>query len=140
MANAIAANTNPAILREDLQGIGSLITDISGAKPRCVGYLIPFQCDYYDQTTGPMQLTDDEASRHNEALSKAQIDALDHVYEIGQGTRCYLAKNGLRTVTGERIEGELTRDRDTVTLRRNGRTFVGALLKGKLSTMLVRTA
>jgi hypothetical protein len=138
MANA--AKTTHGIRRESLHGIGDLISDISGSVPRIVGFLIPFQGHYYDLTTGPLELTDEEAAMHNAARSRVQIHELDHACAIGHGTRLYLPSHSLLTWTGERVEGELTRDIDTVTLQRNGRSFVGHLPEGKLSTVMVRTA
>lgn len=63
--------------RQDLLGIGSIVTYRADGQIHPIGYLIPFQGAYYDAKVGPLQLTDEEAARHDAALSSAQIARLD---------------------------------------------------------------
>lgn len=72
---------------------GSLITYKDKGSERCLGYLMNFQGQgIYEPTFGKVDVTDDEAKKHNDALSKAEVEGLKERCRIGQGGTFYVAK------------------------------------------------
>jgi hypothetical protein len=64
-----------------------------GKQERCLGYLMNFKGKgIYEPTFGKVDVTDDEAEKHNAALSEAEVEGLKERCEIGQGGNFYVAK------------------------------------------------
>ena len=76
--------------RCDLSGFGSII--IITAENQMLGDLMHFAGHgVYDSAYGRVPVEPDEATAHNEALSKAMIEGLDKTCDVGQGGYAYLS-------------------------------------------------
>jgi hypothetical protein len=102
-------------------------------KPMSLGFLMNFKGHgIYDPGLGLVDVTQEQADRHNEILSKALVLGLDQNCEVGQGGTFYTTRqNGkvteIKTWTGYAVSTDVTHNGRVVTFRRNGHTYRGQL-------------
>lgn len=130
--------------REQLQNLGSLITYDVGGKTHCLGFLLRFDgrgC--FEPNFGKLDITTEEAEKHNQALSTAMIDGMDNQCAVGQyGSAYYQLGKGVTTFTGELIASSHNVEvkGKHITFTRKGRTFTGRLQEDSNSFNFRRTA
>lgn len=115
-----------------LENLGSLITYDDKGTSRCLGYLITHEAKVYDATFGKVDVSLEDAEKHNNCLSKAQIAGLD-ACEIGQCGDFYIDKRdnlptspGFKTWQGEVLTAPGTTSkvkRNTYEFIRNGKRY-----------------
>ena len=112
---------------------GSLITVMAvGNKPICLGYLMDFkERGIFEPTHGKVDVTPEEASKHNECLSEAEIKGLDENCQIGQMGMLYFDKNKqvVHTWIGTPVSDhvQLSTGGKRITFYRNGKQYRGLL-------------
>jgi len=111
---------------------GSLMT--WAGTNTCLGYLMPFEGHgVFEPNHGKVDVTKDEAEKHNQCLSEAEIKGLDESCQIGQcGTFYYSIAQGVRTWIGTVVAPpcDVTIKGKSITFTRKGRTFSGKLRSG----------
>ena len=116
--------------RSDLNHIGSLITYEKDGKEYCLTDLLDSgEHGIFDPNAGLLPITSEEASLHNKAYSKAQIQGMDTNCQIGQFGYAYFDGIKVSTWIGETISLDFTLKGRVLTFRRNGRVFRGRLRK-----------
>lgn len=116
--------------REQLRHLGSLITYLNGGVEQCLGFIMCFEgrgC--FDPTFGKLDITPDEADKHNEALSTALIEGMDNQCKVGQGNLAYYNGKTVTTFIGTEIapSSDITRKRNVIEFTRKGRLFRGKI-------------
>ena len=111
-----------------LENLDSLITYKDGEADRCLGYLLSSEGHgVYDSTFGKVDVTPEQAAIHNSELDLASLKGLDENCAIGQGGTFYLtSKDGsavVLTFIGTLVSSDCTREDDSITFRRGGKTF-----------------
>lgn len=118
--------------RGDLQQLGSLITYLDQDSERSLGYLL-YSAGHgvFDSHFGKLDVTQEEATHHNVALSQAEIDGLDEHCEVGHGAYFYVGNpnaSGRLTVTtwiGALVSDKAQRNGRSIGFERNGKHFAG---------------
>jgi hypothetical protein len=113
---------------------GSLMTNKDDDAERCFGYMFNFpDRGVFDPTFGKLDVSPDEANTHNQSLSQAEIDGLDHNCTVGLGGTFYLRKESGRPIVttwlGQEVSQEVRVSSRLITFTRKGRTFRGRLRK-----------
>lgn len=126
-----------------LENKGSLITykDTDGTD-RCLGNLMHFEGHgTYDPSLGQVDVTKEDADKHNAALDTALIEGLKGC-KVGQGNFFYLGHSPLRvhTFTGKEVTRSVTVKGTSVTFTVNNMTFKGKLQKDAQCFNFTRTA
>ena len=116
------------ITTAELEHVGSLITQ----NGQCLGHLIHFPGKgTYEPTLGLLDISAEDADTHNKLLDQALLDGLDNACQLGQGGFFYRKQAGpichVHTFMGILVSDDVTITGDTITFRRNGRTFRGQL-------------
>jgi hypothetical protein len=118
-----------------IKNIEGFLTVIEDGKEFALGYLMDFAGrGIFDATYGKVDISPEDAKRHNELFDKAMLDALDDRCEVGQGATFYW--NG-REKTVNTFIGTLVSDkcseggnkRKKVVFRRNGKVYSGIVQK-----------
>lgn len=112
---------------------GGMIT-IEGTS-NCLGYLMNFEGHgVFDASIGKVDVTPEQAEKHNKVLDEAMLKGLDETCKVGQYGTFYWTKNGvhgvttfLGTVVAPRCDCQLKGN--SITFTRKGRTFRGRLQK-----------
>lgn len=114
-----------------LENLGSLITykDEDG-NDRCLGDLMDFAGrGVYDATFGKVDVSPEDARKHNDALTQALLEGLDTNCQIGQGGTFYLGvtdgRAAVKTFTGITVTTDVTVKGSTITFRRHGKVYRG---------------
>lgn len=103
---------------------------------RCLGFLLDFtSCGrgVYDAEYGLVDVTPEQAKRHNELLSEGQILGLDKNCEVGQCGSFYVHERTdgtgyeVRTFIGTRVDEWSRRDGRSLEFFRKGELFRGRL-------------
>jgi len=126
-----------------LENKGSLITykDTDGSD-RCLGNLMHFEGHgTYDPSLGQVDVTKEDADKHNTALDTALIEGLKGC-KVGQGNFFYLGHSPLsvRTFTGIEVTRSVTVNGTSVTFIVFNMTFKGRTKKGYDCFNFTRTA
>lgn len=141
--------------RDELHNIGSLITYLAkegDEQETCLGDLMHFN-DHgtYDATFGLVDVTEEEAKLHNQALDEARLKGMDDLCEVGQGGSFYLSKAAaiaanaaswsqiggtqkmhnqkVTTFMGTVVSTDVEITGKTITFRRNNKVYRGRLSK-----------
>ena len=126
-----------------LEHKGSLITyKDSDGTDLCLGNLMHFEGHgTYDPSLGKVDVTREDADKHNAALDTALIDGLK-TCKVGQGNFFYLGKGPTRvhTFTGTTVTRAVTVSGRSVTFTANNMTFKGRLQKDTSLFNFRRTA
>jgi len=126
------------LTRADMLHLGSMITYIAeegDEKETCLGDLMYFDHGIgkgtYDSYFGKVDVTPEEAAIHNKFLGDARIKGLDESCEVGQGGFFYLNKDKQAIITfgGDVVTTDYNINGNSITFRRNGKTFRGRLGK-----------
>lgn len=118
------------LTREDLHNIGSLITyQNEEGEEQCLGDLWHSEGHgTYDPYWGKVEVSKEEADIHNKALDQARLKGLDENCEVGQGGFFYFAAgNGVFTFSGTEVTKDYTVNGNSITFRRDGKTYRGKL-------------
>ncbi len=101
----------------------------AGTNNTCLGYLMNFEGHgIYEPSAGKVDVTKDEAEKHNQCLSAAEIKGLDENCQVGQhGTFYYTKDKGVHTFIGTVVSTEYSKVGRTITFTRNGKIFRGRL-------------
>jgi len=119
---------------------GGLLTYQEGGVNRCLGYLMTFpEHGVYDANVGLVEVTSEEAKRHNEVFDEMMVKGLDENCQVGQGNNFYVSGNTIKTWLGT-VLGEATKSRTTYTFTRKGMKFSGKLKKGEEVAFFERVA
>jgi hypothetical protein len=115
-----------------LENKGSLIT-IAGTNT-CLGYLMAFKDrGVFDATHGKVDITPEDAAKHNAILDSASIKGLDETCQVGQGGVFYYNrhKNSVNTWLGTLISDkvQISPGGKVITFLRNGCQYRGLLRK-----------
>lgn len=98
----------------------------------CVGYLMDFKDKGVFSPDGKVEITPEQAQKHNKLLSQGEILGLDNC-SVGQwGTFYYLrGSKGLKVQTfiGAVVSEDVTINGQSITFRRGGKVFRGRLQK-----------
>jgi hypothetical protein len=121
-----------------LENIGSLITyKGKDGSDVCLGYLMDFSGHgVYDAGLGKVNVSSEDAKRHNELLDGAMLDGLDINCPVGSGGRFYASKDItgrdiVETFLGTMVSAasHTTVNGNSITFQRHGMTFRGRLQK-----------
>ena len=109
---------------------GSLMPYQDHGQERCLGYLFDFPGrGVYEPTFGKVDVTAEEASIHNQLLSRAEIEGLDQNCAVGLGGMFYTRKADGHTMVatwlGEEVSREVRVRGNVLTFTRKGMTFRG---------------
>ena len=115
-----------------IENRGSLMTVAN--TNTCLGYLMEFgERGIFEPTYGKVEVTPEEAKKHNECLSSAEIKGLDDNCQVGQMGIFYFdrAKKQVHTFLGTLVSDkvQLTAGGKGITFLRNGRQYRGLLRK-----------
>ena len=112
-----------------IENRGSLMT-IAGTNT-CLGYLMVFDGHgVFESSNGKMDITKEEADKHNQCLSEAEIKGLEENCQVGQqGMFYYSPKDGVRTWTGTVVDSTPKVNGKSLTFTRKGKTFRGQIRK-----------
>ena len=118
--------------RPAIRNRGSLLTYQEDGRERCFGYLFDAPGHgIYEPTFGRLEVSSDEARRHNQLLSQAEIQGLDEHCVVGMRGLLYTKQhNGQRWVVtwlGEEVSREVRIRGQVLTFQRHGMTFRGRL-------------
>jgi len=116
---------------EIINHFGLMVYFDHGAK-RSLGYLrITKDEGIIEPSFGKIDVTTEAAQVHNQTLSRAQIDGLDHRFVIGGCGVLYIRKEDGRWVVetwiGELVSPDVEVVGRVLTFRRKGRTFRGTM-------------
>ena len=111
---------------------GSLMTYQDAGQERCLGYLLNFPGrGVFEPTFGKLDATAEEATTHNQFLSRAEIEGLDQNCAVGLGGMFYTKKTDGHTVVatwlGEEVSRKVRVSGNVLTFTRKGMTFRGGL-------------
>lgn len=117
---------------DQLENIGSLIT-IKGTN-QCLGDLMHFDGrGTYCAVHGLVPVTNEQADIHNKCLDEAKLKGMDDNCQIGQGSYAYYTKPlQVTTFIGTIVANggsDVTVNGQSITFRRNGKTYRGRLSK-----------
>ena len=107
-----------------IENRGSLMTVGNTA----LGYLMDFKDKGIFSPNGKMDVTPDEAQKHNAALSAAEIKGLDDNCQVGQmGIFYYTPTKGVHTWIGTVVSPNPSVGKHMIAFTRNGKTYRGLL-------------
>jgi hypothetical protein len=98
----------------------------------CVGYLFDFTGKGVFSPDGKVEISPEDANKHNELLAQGEIKGLDENCAIGQrGTFYYNSTKGVHTWTGVEVAPRVNCRvvGKSITFTRNGKTYRGRLQK-----------
>lgn len=84
----------------------------------------------YDATLGLVDVTPDDAQKHNQVFDEMMVKGLDENCQVGEGNNFYVSGNTVKTWLGT-VLGEAKKVRSTYTFARNGMTFKGKVPSGE---------
>jgi len=123
-----------------LENEGGLLTYQEDGVNRCLGYLMHFpDHGVYDATLGLVNVTPEDAQKHNAIFDEMMVKGLDENCQVGQGNNFYVSGNTVKTWLGT-VLGEATKKRSTYTFTRKGMTFTGKLPAGEEVAFFERVA
>jgi hypothetical protein len=97
----------------------------------CLGYLMDFHAHgVYDATHGRVDVTPEDAQKHNQVFDAMMVKGLDENCAVGQGGHFYVSGNTVKTWLGT-VLGTAKKVRATYTFTRNGKTFRGKVSQGE---------
>ncbi len=107
-----------------------------GDSERCLGYLVHFASrGVFEAVFGRLEVSVEEAQKHNRLLSQGEIDGLDQHCAVGMGGTFYCCQdNGhclVITWLGQVVSREVRLVNQIITFVRQGRTFRGRLRPGR---------
>ena len=116
-----------------LENIGGLFTyedaEDAGVN-RCLGYLLIVEGHVYDASAGKVEVSPEDAQKHNQVFDEMMVKGLDENCQVGEGNNFYVSGNTVKTWLGT-VLGEATKVRSTYTFTRKGMKFTGNLPKGE---------
>jgi hypothetical protein len=110
-----------------LENKGSLITIVGTTQ--CLGYLFTHQNSSFDAEHGKVEVTPEEATKHNECLSVAELKGLDENCQVGQMGIFFANRpnNTVNTWTGALVSDNVSIVGKKIRFTRLGKTFSGLL-------------
>ena len=116
------------MIMNNIENKGSLMT-IAGTN-QCLGYLMAFGSHgVFEPSIGKVDVTPEEATKHNECLATAEIKGMDDNCQIGQGGTFYYIRGQVQTFTGTVVSNEAKVNGKSITFTRQGKTYRGRLQK-----------
>lgn len=110
---------------------GGLLTYQEGGVNHCLGYLMNFPGHgVYDATLGRVDVTPEDAQKHNQVFDEMMVKGLDENCQVGQGNNFYVSGKVVKTWLGT-VLGEAKKVRSTYTFTRKGMTFKGKVPSGE---------
>lgn len=106
---------------------GLLVYSDKGEK-RCLGYLLDLSgIGVFDSYFGKVEISPDDARRHNDLLDDATLLGLDQNCKVGQGGMFYWSDKPLQVETflGTLVSDRVEKNGHSITFHRNGMTFRG---------------
>jgi hypothetical protein len=121
-----------------LENEGGLFTYEDNGVNRCLGYLLVAEGHgVYDAEAGKVEVSPEDAQKHNQVFDEMMVKGLDENCQVGQGNNFYVSGNTVKTWLGT-VLGEATKVRSTYTFTRKGMKFTGTLPKGEEMTFFER--
>lgn len=117
-----------------LDNLGSLITYKDEDHDRCLGFLMNFTGHgVYDASLGKVAVTAEQAETHNRLLDEALLKGLDENCQLRQGGTFYVGKidgrTAIKTFLGTLVSADVTTKGQSLTFRRQGKTYRGRMSK-----------
>lgn len=112
-----------------IENRGSLMT--WAGTNQCLGYLVNFPGHgIYEPEAGRVDVTPEEANKHNQCLAEAEIKGLDDNCQVGQGCTFYFDATspvGVTTWNGMVVapKDDIYVDGSSIQFTRKGKTFRG---------------
>lgn len=120
---------------------GSLMTFFKDGKEHHLNYIFCAEgkgC--FEPDLGKVEVTLEEAEKHNTLLAEAEVKGLDEMCAIGQG-RTFYVRNGIATTwTGLSVGPVEKFGAKRLKLTRNGRVFIGIPHKNEDAVFFERTS
>lgn len=98
-------------------------------KLSVLGYLFCFNGQGTFSPDGKVEISPEQADKHNKCLSMLEIQSLDKCCEIGQKGTFYFIKGKVTTWSGELVSEQVKVKGKSITFVRNGKVYAGILQK-----------
>lgn len=94
-----------------------------------IGYLFDFTGKGVYSPDGKVEITPEQAKIHNDLLSQGEIKGLDENCKVGMYGTFYYIRRQVQTFMGTIVSADVSVKGNSITFKRNGRTFRGRLQK-----------
>jgi hypothetical protein len=93
----------------------------------CIGYLIDFKGHGVFSPDGKIEISPEDAKKHNDILSQAELKGLDENCKIGLGGTFYYVDGQVQTFIGTRVDESVIVNGKSITFSRQGKRYRGRL-------------